>query len=198
MPGERDTDPGGGPVAARAERRAGQMTRAGSVGASLRCPGLDALEFGCLGGALEDLLGSHALPQHLAGWCLVADPVQVPTTDLERAQPERFGEPAELDLRGELDLRRAEAAEGTVRRRIGPRGASPDPDVRAAVRPAGMDRSATEDHRGERAVRPAIHDDVDVLGDQRAIGLDAGPVGHDPWVALRRRREILMAVVDHP
>ena len=57
---------------------------------------------------------------------------------------------------------------------------------------------AAEDDRRQRAVRPAVHHDLDVLGDERAVGLHPGPVGDDRRMALRRRGEILVAVVDHP
>ncbi len=47
-----------------------------------------------------------------------------------------------------------------------------DPDVRAGVRAAGMERAARQDDRGQRAVRPAVHHDLDVLGDEPAVGPD--------------------------
>ncbi len=78
-------------------------------------------------------------------------------------------------------------------------GAGADPDVRAAVRAAGVDR-----RRGDRTTGvsvqyapPSMHD-LDVLGDEPAVAHDAGPVGDDRRVALRRRGDVLVAVVDHP
>ena len=58
------------------------------------------------------------------------------------AELERVGDPVELDLGGELDLRRAEATERAVRRRVRPGRPGADPDVRAAVRAARVDRAA--------------------------------------------------------
>ena len=112
--------------------------------------------------------------------------------------PSALGDAVELGLGRELDLRRAEAAERAVGRRVRARRPGPDPDVRAAVRAAGVDRAARQDDRGERAVRAAVHDDLDVLGDEPSVARDAGPVADDRRVALRRRGDVLVAVVDHP
>ena len=63
---------------------------------------MDALELGRLGGSLEHLRRGHALAQDLAGRRLVAEPVEVAAADLERAHAQRLGDPADLDLGGEL------------------------------------------------------------------------------------------------
>ena len=64
--------------------------------------------------------------------------------------------------------------------------------------PPRVERAAREHDRGERAVRAAVHDDLDVLGDEPAIAGDAGPMADDRRVALGRGRDVLVAVVDHP
>jgi hypothetical protein len=51
---------------------------------------------------------------------------------------------------------------------------------------------------GVSAAGAAVHDDVDVLGDEGAVLRDAAAVADDRRVALRRRRDVLVAVVDHP
>ena len=136
--------------------------------------------------------------QDLAGRRRVAEPVDVAPADLERGHAERVGDPVELGLGGELGLWRPEAAERAVGRRVRARRPGADPHVRAAVRAAGVDGAARQDDRGERAVRAAVHDDLDVLGDEPAVAGHAGPVADDRRVALRRRGDVLVAVVDHP
>ena len=64
--------------------------------------------------------------------------------------------------------------------------------------PPACERAAAEHDRRERAVRAAVHDDLDVLGDERAVAGDAGPVADDGRVALGRGGDVLVAVVDHP
>ncbi len=110
----------------------------------------------------------------------VALAVGVAAADLERRHAQRLGDAVEVGLGGELDLRRAEAAERAVGRRVGHGRARPDPDVRAAVRAAGVDAAARQHHRRERAVRAAVEDELDVLGDERAVARDAGPVADRP------------------
>ena len=85
--------------------------------------------------------------------------------------------PVEVHLGRELDLRRPEAAERAVGRRV-------RRDVARArmrtfgqrVRAAGVERAARQDHRRQRAVRAAVHDDLDVLRDEAAVAGHAGPV----------------------
>ena len=61
-----------------------------------------------------------------------------------------------------------------------------------------MEGAARQDDRAQRAVGAAVHDDVDVLGDEAAVGGGPDPVRDDRRVALRRRGNVLVAVVDHP
>ncbi len=158
----------------------------------------EALELAGLGGALEDLLAGHARAQDLAGRRRVAEHVDVAPPDLERTEPQRVGDPVEVGLGRELGLRRPEAAERAVGRRVGPRRPGADAHVRAAIRPARVDRAARQDDRRQRAVRAAVHHDLDVLGDQPAVAGHAGPVADDRRVPLGRRGEVLVPVVDHP
>ncbi len=60
-----------------------------------------------------------------------------------------------------------------------------------------MDGAARQDYRRKRAISAAVHDDLDVLGDQPAVMRDAAPVPDDGRVPLGGRRQILVALVDH-
>ena len=150
-----------------------------------------------LRGALQDLLAGDAVAQDLAGRGRVAGVVDVAPPDLERGDAQLLGDPVEVGLGRELGLRRPEAAERAVGRGVRPRRPGPDADVRAAVRAAGVERATRQHDRRQRAVRAAVHDDLDVLGHQPPVASDPGPVPDDGRVALRRRRDVLVAVVDH-
>ena len=101
------------------------------------------------------------------------------------------------DLDGELGLRRAEAAERTVGRRVGHDDAAVDPDVVAAVRTVGVDHAARQHDRDSVHVGTAVEEHVDVHRGQAPIRRDARAMSHDRRVALRGRRHVLDAVVDH-
>ena len=118
----------------------------------------------------EDLLGGDALAEDLAGRRRVAGLVGVAPPDLGRAEAEPLGDPVQVGLDGELDLGRPEAAEGAVRRGVRAGRPGPDPDVRAAVRAARVECATREHDRRQGAVRAAVHDDLDVLGDERPVG----------------------------
>ena len=107
-----------------------------------RGQGPNALEFGRLGGALEHLLAGDAFAQDLAAGCLVADAVHPPPTQLERRHVERLGDAVDLHLGGELGLRRAEAAEGAVGRRVGRHRPAVDAHVGTRVGPCRVKRAA--------------------------------------------------------
>ena len=67
---------------------------------------------------------------------------------LERRQAERLRDAVDLHLGRELGLRRAEAAEGAVGRRVGRHRAARDPHVRAPIRTAGMQHAAADSTTG--------------------------------------------------
>jgi len=117
---------------------------------------------------------------------------------MSAGEMEPLGDAIELHLRRELGLGRAKAAEGAVRRRVRSSRPAAQADVRAAIRAAGMEHAARQHHRGQRAVGAAIHHDVDVLGDEPAVLRHPGPVADDRRVPLRRRGDVLVALVDHP
>ena len=65
----------------------------------------------------------------------------------------------------------------------------------AVARPTGY--RVRYNHRRERAVRAAVHDDLDVLGDEMPGGRHARAVAHDRRVPLGGGGDVLVAVVDH-
>ena len=182
----------------RTEHRTRDRAGPGARVTGVRGPVAQTDEFGCLGRTLEDLFASDAVLQDLAGRCRVALAVDVPPPDIEWRDRQSLGDPVEMRLGGELGLRGAEPAERPVRWRVGAGRPGPDADIRAAVRAARVDGAARQDDRGERAIRTAVHDDLDVLGDQCPVAGGACPVADDRRVALGRRRDVLVAVVDHP
>ena len=200
VPGEGEADPRRDAIAAGPQRRPGTCRCRPARSARALGPRPDALELGRLRGALQDLLArrrSRAGPGRSAS----SSPSRysVPSADLERRDAERLGDPVTAGppprtrpaARRSRGTRRSAACSCAVAR-------AADPDVRAAIRPAGVERAARQDDRRQRAVRAAVHHDLDVLGHERAVAHDAGPVADDRRVALRRRGEVLVAVVDHP
>ena len=104
----------------------------------------------------------------------------------------------DLHLGRELDLRRPEAAERAVGRRVrrASRGRGCATFGQRYGPPAwSAPRDSTTGR--QRAVGAAVHDDLDVLGHEPAVARHAGPVADDRRVALGRRGDVLVAVVDH-
>ena len=197
VPREREPDAARRSLPVRAQRTGRDRARPGAPAPRVGGPRAQSRELGGLGGPLQDLLGGHARAQDLAGRGRVARDVDVASADVQGRDPELLGDPVEVRLGRELGLRRPEAAERAVGRRVGPGRPRPDPDVRAAIRTTRVERAARQHDRRERAVRAAVHHDLDVLGDEHALAGDAGAVADDRRVALGRRRDVLVAVVDH-
>ena len=68
-----------------------------------------------------------------------------------------------------MALRRAEAAERAVRRRVRRHRAAADAHVRAEVRTGGVDGAARQHDRRQRAVGAAVDDELDVHRQQPAV-----------------------------
>ena len=98
-------------------------------------------------------------------------------------------------LSGKERLRGAEAAKRPVRRRVRRDRARANPHVGTGIGARGVDRRARQDHGRQRAVGAAIQHDLDILRQQCSILGDCRPVADDSWMALGRRREVLVAVV---
>ena len=156
MPGQRQADAGGEPCVVRPALANGP-----------RLAGV-AIEGRCLRGRLQHVDATDRLAEHLAGRGDVALAVDPAPSQVERGGVERLGDAVDLHLGGELRLRRAEATEGAVGRGVRRHRATGDAHVLAPIRAAGVQHAAREDHGRERAVRPAIHDDLDLLRDQLA------------------------------
>ena len=119
---------------------------------------------------LEDLLAGDALAQHLAGRGGVVDPVDVAPPQLGRAQ---------VRARSAIRFSCVSAANsvcGAPKPRNAPFGRRVRPRRPARSRTFGQRygppawSSAARQHDGrERAVRAAVHDDLDVLGDEPAV-----------------------------
>ena len=137
------------------------------------------------------------LAQHLAGGRDAALAVEPALAQLRRRDAQLVRDARHLELRGELHLRRPEAAEGAVGRRVRGHGPAADAHVGALVGTAGVEDAAREHHRRQRAVGAAVHDDLDVLGDEPAVRIHARAVADDRRVALGGGRDVLVAVVDH-
>ena len=199
VPGERQPDPAGQPFAARSA-----AANPGTIPAPARAPTgrvvarAEALELARLGRPLEHLLAGDAPAQDLAGRRRVADAVDVAAPDLERADPERLGDAVEVGLGGELGLWRAEPAERAVGRRVGAA-------ARARIRTFGQRYGppawiAPRDRTTGVSVQyapPSITTSMS-WAMSRPSRVTPGPVADDRRVALGRRREVLVAVVDHP
>ena len=110
--------------------------------------------------------------------------------------PEPFGDAVHVHFDGKLRLRRAEAAEGAVRRRVGHRRPAAGADVVAAIRAARVNHAARQHDGAQRRVGAAVEHDVDVHRGEPAVLLHAGAMAHDGGMTLRRRQHVLDAVVD--
>ena len=111
-------------------------------------------------------------------------------------EAERLGHAVHLHLGREDGLRRAEAAEGAVGRRVRHHDAAVDADVLAAVGPGRVEAAPREHDRAQRAVGAAVEEDVDLHRGDAAVARDAGAVADDRGVALGGGGHVLEAVVD--
>ena len=100
-------------------------------------------------------------------------------------------------------LRRRTAVCGAPKPRNAPFGGVFVATARARMRtfgqrygPAGVDRAARQHHRRQRHVGAAVHHDVDVVGDQRAVAGDARAQADHRRVALGGGGDVLEPVVD--
>ena len=90
---------------------------------------------------------------------------EVAAAELVGREADGGGDLVHVALEREDALRRAEAAERAVRRRVRRDRAAADADVRAEVRPGGVDRAARQHDGRQRAVGAAVDREVDVHRD---------------------------------
>ena len=194
MPAEREPDAAPQPAPAGREpaRALGALGRGvlALVAAALRRPAR------ALGGAVEHLDRADALAQDLPGRRHVAGHDRVAAAQLERVQAQFGRDAVHVALHRELGLRRAEAAERPVGRRVGRHAARADLHVGAAVGPGRVERAPREHHRRERHVGAAVHHHVHVGRDQRAVAPVARAHADDGGMAFRGGGDVLEAVVD--
>ena len=112
-------------------------------------------------------------------------------------EPRRRRDAVHLQLEREDRLRRAEAAEGAVRRGVGRDRLRADPDVRTVVGTGGVNRPARQHDRRQRAVRAAVDDELDVHRQQPAVGVDRRAMPRSRRMPLGRGDHVLEPVVDH-
>ena len=113
------------------------------------------------------------------------------------SMPSCVGDAIHVRFDRKLRLRRAEAAERAVRRRVRHHRAAANAHVIAPIRTGRVDHAARQHHRAQRRVGAAVHDHVDVHRRDAAVARQAGAMPHDRRMPLRRRQQILDAVVDH-
>ena len=155
-----------------------------------------AVEVGAAHRLLEDQMGAAVVAERLARGSGVAGPQCVLPPELHRVHPQRLGDALHLHLHRELRLRRAEAAEGAVGRRVREDRAPVDRDVVAAVRTGRVDAAARQHHRTQRDIGTAIEEHVDLHRHQATVARDARPVPHDRGMPLGRGDHVLDAIVD--
>ena len=102
------------------------------------------------------------LAEPLTGRRRVARPQRVDLAHAHRIEAELLGDAVHVHFGRELRLRRAEAAERAVGRRVGHRRAAADADVVAAIRTARVNHAARQHDGAQRRVGAAVEDRVDV------------------------------------
>ena len=100
--------------------------------------------------AVEHLVRCDRVLQHLAGGGDVAGAEQVLLAQLDGIEPSCAGDAIHVHLGGELRLRRAEAAERAVGRRVGHHDPAANAHGFGAVGPGGVDRRARQHDRAQR------------------------------------------------
>src|SRR5664279_3719576 len=146
---------------------------------------------------LDAALDADRLLQELARRRRVADPEEVLLAQLERVGGQLARDSVHVPLDGPDRLRRSEASEGAVRRRVRGDRDGLDRDVLPAVGAGRVEGGAREDDRSQRDVRTAVHEDPDRDGRQVSLAVAAGLDRHLTGMALRRRLDVLLPVVDH-
>ena len=144
----------------------------------------------------QHLERAAVLADLLPGCGRVAGPERIAFAQPQRIDAQAIGDHVHVRFDGKLRLRRAEAAEGAVRRRIGHRRAAAGANVIAAIRAARVNHAARQHDAAQRRVGAAVEHDVDLHRREPAVLLHAGAMTHDRGMTLRRRQHVLDAVVD--
>ena len=123
--------------------------------------------------------------------------IEVDAAHVQGVEAQLAGDPVQVSLGGELDLRRAEAPERAVGRRIGGHHEGLAPHILAAIGADRMNDPAAVYDRRQRIVGPAVKEHVAVEGEQpTGANLDGGSIPQTAGVPLRRGPKILVATVN--
>src|SRR5205823_2706828 len=126
--------------------------------------------------AFEQRAHVNVFAYDLTGGGRLAAPDEVAAAQLFGREADRPCDFVQVSFEGEDALRSAEAAEGSVRRRVRGDGARAYADVRAVVRPGGVDCAAREDDCRQSSVCAAVNDEVYVHADESSVARDGGAV----------------------
>ena len=143
----------------------------------------------------KHLQRARVAPEALTRGRRVARPQRVDLPDANRVDAELGGDAIHVHFGGELSLRRPEAPERSIRRRVGHRGPPADAHVVAPVRAARVNDAARQHNRAERRVRAAIEHGVDIDRGQPPVTGDARTMANNRRMPLRRREHVLDAVI---
>jgi hypothetical protein len=131
----------------------------------------------------------------LPGGCRVARLEGVDFAEAHRINAEFFGNTLHVHFDRKLRLRRTKSAERTVWWRVGAHRAAADSDMGAAIRPRRMQHATRQHHGTQRAVRPAIEQNIDLHRGESPVTAHAGAMADDRRVSLGRREHVFHAVV---
>ena len=146
--------------------------------------------------AIEERRHVDRVAHHLTDGARIAGANEVAPPQRVRCETNRRGNAIHVSLERKQALRRAETAEGAVRRRIGRDGAAAQPHVRAEIGPGGVNRAAGQHDGRQRAVRAAVDDEVDVHGHEAPVSRYRSPMPRPRRMALGGRDHILGAIVN--
>ena len=124
----------------------------------------EAFNFRAVVGKLERSLHQpahvHLFADHLPGGGGLPCAEEIAAAKLLRAQAHRARHLVQVALERKGALGRAEAAKSAVRRRIGGDGVAADANVRANVRPGGVNGAAREHHRRQSSVGAPVNHEI--------------------------------------
>ena len=147
--------------------------------------------------AIEEPRHVHRLAQDLPDGVRLAGGDEVTPAELVGGQTRGRRDAVHLQFEREDRLRRSEAAKRAVRRGRGRDRLRADADVGTVVRTGGVNRPARQDDGRQRAIRAAVDDELDVHGQQPAVGVDRRAVPRSRRMPLGRGDHVLEPVVHH-
>ena len=122
---------------------------------------------------------------------------KISAADFDGRNPYDLSDAVHVAFHSEKALRRAESAEGSVRRRIGGNRLRANAHIGPVIRTTGMDSAARKDDRRERRVRSTIDGELDFAAENSSVFTDGGTVARARRMALRRGGHVFHTVVDN-